>query len=535
MGKYSIILLITFVTTFQTSAQRISSWGDQGNGMYKNPILNSNYPDTDVERLGDTWYMISSTSMMAPGMTILESKDLVNWKIIGNVFRNVSWRKDYSSTEMNSLRGGVWAGDLVYHEGQWFCYVIDPEAGLYVSVTKDIYQEWSEPLLIKEGKGWTDPCVFFDYEEKQGYLIFHHSTDEKKNYENRIFKLSWDGRSLQDSGKVLYRGHMAEAAKIYKVKQFYYVLISEWVKDKEKGNDRKQVVLRSKHIDGPYEKRVILEKGNGCKRSCCQGSLIETSDGNWWFMHQLVQSQDSYEGRPQFLIPVRWENGWPILGEDPDNNGIGNIVWEWKKPVSGYPIIAPQSDDDFASSLLSPQWAWYYSPDDTRWTLKERPGYLRMKAVRPLEKDNFLKTPNILSQRKIGKGCDTVTVKMELKGMIVAQEAGISHFATYYFNFGVVKRDCNIYELVENFNGRRNSLGSIYSDDIWLRCIMDGDKGFYEYSIDGKVYTSSNQSFTVNARGFMGDRIGLYNYNEAGEGYVDIDWFHYNYDGPKVN
>lgn len=529
---YLFVSMIWF--SYGGYAQKTGTWGDQGDGTYKNPVLNANYPDTDIERLGDTWYMISSTSMMAPGMTILESKDLVNWKITGNVFQDVSWRKDYLPGQMSDLRGGVWAGDLVYHEGKWLCYVIDPEFGLYVSEAKHIKGPWTKPVLMKAKQAWTDPCVFFDKEKKQGYLLCHYATEKKNNlFENRIFKLSWDGKALQDTGKVVYTGRGAEAAKAYKVKGYYYIFISEWIKEKGKGADRKQLVLRSKTIEGPYEKRIVLEKGNGCNRSCCQGSLIETPDGNWWYMHQLVQSKDSYEGRPQFLIPVRWEEGWPVLGIDSDGNGVGNTVWEWKKPLDGASITAPQTDDDFEDSTLSPQWAWYYTPDYTKWSLKERPGYLRMKAVKPLKEDDFLKTPNILSQRKMGKGCDTVTVKMDLKGMVEGQEAGISHFATYYFNLGVVKKGQATYGIIENQNGTVMSLGTIDSDAVWLRCLMNQDKGIYEYSTDGKHFIRSKQEFIITAKGFKGDRIGIYNVHKAGRGYVDVDWFRYSYNGPK--
>ena len=156
-----------------------------------------------------------------------------------------------------------------------------------------------------------------------------------------------------------------------------------------------------------------------------------------------------------------------------------------------------------------------------------------MKGVKPLKEDDFLKTPNILSQRKMGKGCDTVTVRMELKGMVEEQEAGITHFAAYYFNLGVVKKGKGIYEVIENRNGVVTSLGTVDSDALWLRCLMNQDKGIYEYSTDGKHFIRSKQDFTIAAKGFRGDRIGLYSIHKAGKGYVDIDWFRYDYDGPK--
>ena len=528
--KYIFGIILASFLHITCYSQKVISWGDQGDGTFRNPILNANYPDSDVERYGDKWYMISSTSMLAPGMTILESVDLVNWTIKSHVYDHVSWRKDYDYSVMSSKRGGVWAGDLVFHNGEWFCYVIDPEAGLFVSVAKDISGPWSAPVLIYEAVNWTDPCVFFDYDNKNAYLLCHTNTDkETRLYDNKIFKLSWDGRKLLDDGTVFYRGKMAEAAKMYKKDGFYYVFISQWIK-KDKVNDRKQLVLRSKSPYGPYESKVVLERGNGCSRSCCQGSLIRAPDGNWWFMHQLVQSKDSYEGRPQFLIPVSWENDWPVLGEDPDGNGIGNTIWQWKKPVSGGNIIKPQTSDDFDYCKLSPQWAWYYTPNNLKWSLTERDGYLRMRPVRQLSPEDFLKTPNILSQRKMGKGKDTVTVRICLTELSVGINLGMTNFSSDYNNIGL-KFDGKVCKIYENRNGNMTFLSEYVNDVIYFRTIMNGDKGILQYSQDGLTFIGSSDEFIMRPKGFMSQRIGFYCYNnDSDTGFVDIDWFKYTYE-----
>lgn len=521
-----VIVSLLNITCF---SQEVISWGDQGDGTFRNPILNSNYPDSDVERYGDKWYMISSTSMFAPGMTILESSDLVNWKLLGHVFDNVSWRSDYDSSVMSPKRGGVWAGDLVFHNGEWFCYVIDPEAGLFVSVAQNIKRPWSEPILMYDAIGWTDPCVFFDYDTQNAYLICHTNTDkETRLYDNKIFKLSWDGRKLLDSGTVFYRGKMAEAAKMYKKDGFYYVFISQWIYN-NKTNDRKQLVLRSSNPYGPYESKIVLERGNGFNRSCCQGSLIEAPDGRWWFMHQLVQSKDSYEGRPQFLIPVTWKNNWPVLGEDTDGNGIGNTVWQVKKPIKSNIIIKPQTSDDFNNNLLEPQWSWYYTPDDSKWSLSERSGFLRLYSVKQLSSNEFLKTPNIISQRKVGKGRDTITVKLDFSKLYDGMNFGLTSFAKNYYNIGVLV-DCNVCRIYENHNGRVNFIDDFNSDNIYLRLIFEGNIGKFQYSFDNQSYLSSNLYFRIMPSGFMSQRIGLYMYNnKSSDGYIDVDWFIYKY------
>lgn len=322
---------------------------------------------------------------------------------------------------------------------------------------------------------------------------------------------------------------MAEAAKMYKKDGFYYVFISQWIK-KDKVNDRKQLVLRSKSPYGPYESKVVLERGNGCNRSCCQGSLIKAPDGNWWFMHQLVQSKDSYEGRPQFLIPVSWENDWPVLGEDPDGNGIGNTIWQWKKPVSGGNIIKPQTSDDFDYCKLSPQWAWYYTPNNLKWSLTERDGYLRMRPVRQLSPEDFLKTPNILSQRKMGKGKDTATVRICLTELSVGINLGMTNFSSDYNNIGL-KFDGKVCKIYENRNGNMTFLSEYVNDVIYFRTIMNGDKGILQYSQDGLTFIGSSDEFIMRPKGFMSQRIGFYCYNnDSDTGFVDIDWFKYTYE-----
>lgn len=508
---------------------QIVSWGDQGDGSYRNPVLNANYPDSDVERYGDKWYMISSTSMFAPGMTILESEDLVNWSFVGHVFPRVTWRTDYDATVMSSRRGGVWAGDLVRHDGEWLCYVVDPEVGLFVSAAKEIVGPWSEPLLMHRAENWTDPCVFFDDTAQRAYLLCHTDTDPgTREYENRIFALSRDGRRLLDSGKVFYRGRMAEAAKMYKKDGYYYVFLSQW--EKQGGvNDRKQLVLRSEDPYGPYESRIVLERDNAVGRSCCQGSLLQAPDSSWWYMHQLVQSRDSYEGRPQFLIPVHWEDGWPRLGKDIDGNGVGNTVWHWKKPVAGKEIRKPRTSDSFDGDELSPQWAWYYTPDSSRWSLSASKGFLRMRPVGQLEEGNFLKTPNILSQRKMGRGIDTVTVKIVVSHLSEGLHAGLTVFAGRYHNLGISCRDgrCSIYS---DYDGDMRLLGDCNETTVFLRTVMHGARGYFQYSFDGKSFESLPASFDLAPQGFMSTRVGLYCYNNvSAKGFIDVDWFEYVY------
>jgi len=142
------------------AVSQTGSWGDQGDGTYKNPILNADYPDVDIEQVGDTYYMITSTNHYAPGMTLLTSKDIVNWRTIGHVFQKLTWESTYNFDKMSGYRVGVWAGDLAYHDGTWYCYFIDTNSGLYMSSAEDITGPWSRPICMLKKERWTDPAVF---------------------------------------------------------------------------------------------------------------------------------------------------------------------------------------------------------------------------------------------------------------------------------------------------------------------------------------------------------------------------------------
>ncbi len=150
-----------------------ASWGDQGDGTYRNPILDADYPDVDIERLGDTYYMITSTMHYAPGMTLLESRDLVSWTLIGHVFDTLDWEPGYNWDRMGLYGNGVWAGDLARNDGTWYCYFIDTASGLYVSSASDIRGPWSRPECLLARTHWTDPAVFWDDEERQAYLVWN--------------------------------------------------------------------------------------------------------------------------------------------------------------------------------------------------------------------------------------------------------------------------------------------------------------------------------------------------------------------------
>jgi beta-xylosidase len=505
--------------------------------------LNADYPDVDIEQVGDTYYMITSTNHYAPGMTLLKSKDIVNWRMIGHVFDKLMWEPTYNFDAMSGYRFGVWAGDLACHDGTWYCYFIDTRSGLYVSSAEEITGPWSRPICMLKKQRWTDPAAFWDEDDKQAYLVCNFGPDPvQKKKQTRLFKMSWDGKELLDEGTALYHGGGAEAAKIYKIKGLYYIFLAEWIE-----GDRKQLVLRSKSMYGPFERKIVMEKAAGARRSVCQGALAQVADGSWWYTHQLVQHREkikgtfagrttgsSFEGRSQWLIPVRWQDGWPVLGEDPDGNGIGNTVSGWKKPIEGHSIDAPQTNDEFDAEKLGPQWQWNHNPRDHRWSLTERRGWLRLHADVPLDSGGFWNASNTISQRLMGTGQGTVTAKVDISGMEPGQQAGFCHHSGQFVLLGIRADTDGGKKIIFNNDGKVTEGSAIHKDVICYRTQNDGNQAFYEYSLDGERFERFGEPFRLEFGRWRGDRLGFYCWNDIrSAGHIDIDYFHYDYDGPK--
>lgn len=529
-------------------APRTGSWGDQGDGTYRNPILNADYPDVDIERAGDTYYLITSSMHYAPGMTIAESRDLVNWRLIGHVFEKLTWHPRYHWDQMRGSAFGVWAGDLAFHDGTWFCYFIDAKHGLYVSTAKDIRGPWTEARLMLARENWTDPAVFWDDETRQAYLICNYGkTPELKDThesETRLFRMAWDGLSLADEGKGIYRGPGVEAAKIYKRGGTWYIFLIKWMPHPGTGHrDRKQLVLRGPSPYGPFEERIVMEMGNGVNRPACQGALVQAPDGSWWYSHQLVQEDErsggrkggaSYGGRPQHLIPVRWEDGWPVMGTDPDGNGIGNTVLHHKKPIDGFPITAPQTDDSFDAPVLGPQWQWHHNPKDSHWSLTERPGWLRLKASVPVAQGGFWNAANTISQRLMGTTRGEATAKLDLAGARPGMRAGFCHHSGQFVLLGVRVGPDGERRLEFNHNGKIIDCPEIPGDTLFIRTTIVGPMARYAFSLDGTTWSDFGPEFPLIFDRWKGDRLGFYCWNDTAEaGHLDIDWFGYDYDGPK--
>ena len=232
---------------------------------------------------------------------------------------------------------------------------------------------------------------------------------------------------------------------------------------------------------------------------------------------------------------MTWRDGWPLVGAvGPD--GLGSMVWSGNKPVEGAPIATPQSSDEFNSPVLAPQWEWNYQPRPGQWSLTERPGWLRLRAFRPLEAGNLMKAGNTLTQRCFRSADNEVTVELDLSGMADGQQAGLCHFAKTYSTLGV-RQDGAARTLVNVNDGAATPGPLIAGARLWLKSVwgLDG-KSHYSFSLDGKTFTAFGAPYPLAWGNYRGDRIGLYSFNAKGEaGFVDADYFRYSYFFSAVN
>lgn len=494
-------------------------WGDQGNGTYNNPIIPSDYSDIDCIQVGDDYYAISSTFQFSPGMTILHSKDLVNWEICGNAISDLTeLGVDLSWTRMDRYGRGIWAGTLRYHGGRFYLFFGTPDEGYFMTSAVRPEGPWESPISLISEAGWDDCTAIWD-DDGKAYFAGTHFSDGYKTY---LFKMSVDGKSIDRKSAVLINaGNGREANKLIKVKSWYYLVFSEY----KPGVGRYVMAKRAKKVKGPYkeEKQLALSSVEAMEPN--QGGIVKGKDDQWYFMTH--HGTGDWSGRIVSLLPVTWINDWPIIGEVLPQ-GIGTMKWYGKMPFECSEKLYIRRSDDFDNNQLSPQWQWNYQPRKEFYSLTERPGWLRLKAFRPLENDNLLKAGNTLTQRIFRQQHNVVTIKMDVSKMSDGGTSGLCHFSSKYSTIGIVQNGNTRY-LEYRQNTQTIKGPSVTSTFIWLRSEwgLDGISKYY-YSLDGDHFIQFGEPYQMVWGNYRGDRIGIYCYNNRGEnGFVDIDYLHY--------
>ncbi len=494
--------------------------GAQSQGQYRNPILWGDYSDPDVIRVGKTYVLVASSFMYMPGIPVLTSTDLLHWKIAGHVFPRLTVSPQYDLIGGDRYGGGAWAPAIRFHAGRYYVYFPTPNEGIFFSTASRPEGPWTKPKVVMSGPGFEDPCPFWDSDGK-AYLI-HSKLGAGPLI---LHRLSRDGSHVLDRGTVLVDDPKElptlEGPKLYKRDGYYYIFAPYGGV-----TTGSEVVLRSRTIWGPYEHRTVLQQGDTSVNGPHQGGYVQTPDGRGWFLH--FHSAGAY-GRIDYLEPVVWHAGWPLIGMPIPGTEAGEPVETWVDPIqtSTLSAVAVQSSDEFSSDILGPQWEWNHNPDDAMWSLSERKGFLRLHAT--LAPD-LLRARNTLTQ--MGQDPSyTLTASLDVSGMADGQRSGLTMLCDKPGEIFVAQEGPKK-ALRAYLAGVTLYAGEVRGTTILLRVAVANSAAQYSWSTDGGATFHTLGGITpFFFSWWKAARPGLFSYTTktggAGNGFVDVDWVHY--------
>ena len=505
---------------------------DNGNSTYKNPILNADYSDPDAIRVGDDYYLVSSSFEDVPGLPILHSFDLVNWTIIGHALTK---QPPFTHFDKPRHGEGVWAPAIRYHNGEFYIYYPDPDYGIYMIKAKNAAGPWSAPKLILAGSGLIDPCPLWD-EDGLAYLI-HGWAGSRAGIKNilTLNKMSPAGDEILDDGVMVFDGHptdeTTEGPKLYKRNGYYYIFAPAGGVP-----TGYQLVLRSKNIYGPYERRIVMAQGDSPTNGPHQGAWVQTQTGQNWFLH--FQDKGPY-GRVTHLQPMQWINDWPVIGLDPKHTGTGTPVTTYTKPNVGktYPIETPQESDDFNHINLGLQWQWMANAKPT-WYATTNAGVLTLfSAMLPDSAKNLWDAPNLLLQKTpADEFMATTKFTFNPNTKIQNERAGLVMMGFSYAGLALKSQKDGLYLVAikcPKANDGQPETETVLlkapTNTVYLRLSMHkGAQCSFSYSFDGQNYTDANNNFTAEVGRWIGAKMGIFcirqsKINDAGS--ASFDWF----------
>ena len=507
----------------------------------QNPMLWADVPDPDVIRVGDTFYLVSTTMHLMPGAPIMKSKDLKNWETVGYVFDKLTDSPKYDLLQGTAYGRGQWATSLKYHKGKFYALLAPNEQGAmgdtYIFSAEKAEGPWT---IVSRMRHFHDCSLFFDDDDRV-YVIYGTGemmelkadlSDVIEGTHRQIFQREEDEKGLLEGSRVIKHNG-----------KYYLLMISHTYGP---GKHRREVCYRSDNIHGPWEKQVILESEFGGFSYEAQGTIVDTEDGDWY---GIIFQDRGGVGRVLTVMPCRWINGWPMLGDE--NGKVPDTVRPLK---SGEPEATIVKADDFSQAKLGLHWQWNHNPIDQAWSLTERPGYLRLKTNRVVP--NIYLAPNTLTQRMEGPSCSGIIV-MDLSRMKDGDRAGLAAFNSDTGALTVKKTGkkltLEMNELKVELTDRNKEVKNVEEktiesvelkqQKIWLRIDADfrpvkaqgfmpgKDLATFYYSLDGETWTKMGSDYKMGfdwRRFFMGSKFGIFNYatKKAG-GYVDIDTFDY--------
>ena len=484
-----------------------------------NPIIHADVPDVSLIRVGDNYYMSSTTMHMSPGVPIMKSKDLTNWEIVNYAYDILD---DTDALNMengeNAYGRGSWASSLRYHDSTYYVSTFSGTTGkTYIYTTNDIENgEWEKHSFQPS---FHDNTLFFDDDGKI-YMIYAAG-------QLRIVQLKDDfSGPVPGSDKVLIENASApagdnimlkaEGSQLFKINDKYYLFNITW----PQGSMRTVVIHRADHIMGPYEGKLALQD-----KGVAQGGLIDTPTGDWY---AYLFRDNAAVGRIPYLVPVTWQDGWPILGED------GKVPMELDLPINKSLIPDIVNSDDFTRNKndkkLPLVWQWNHNPQNDLWSLDARKGYLRLTTGRI--DTSFVTTRNTLTQRTIGPE-STGETSLDLAGL---KDGDIAGFGVLQDKYGYVavklENGKKSIRMVKGSDGKIIEEIPYEGDEICFKITCDfkdrKDIARFYYSENGKNWKEIGEplkmQYTLGQ--FMGYRYALFNYaTKTSGGYADFDYF----------
>jgi len=522
-----IFIRYWFLIGFALPLHAQKTWpvhADNGDGTFTNPVIMADFPDVDVIRVNDTYYMLATTMFTFPGVPLLQSNDLVNWRYCTNIVKRMDESPCYNLDSCNRYAHGQWAGSLRYHNGRFDVLFNTLNEGAFLCTATDPAGPWKIKRL---GRGFHDCGLLFDDNGKI-YVASGYNNICITELDAAFSPVSKD--SLVFTGDIR-RG--LEGTHMYRLNGYYYLYCTYG------GADGFQVALRSRNIWGPYEERIVIKETdhNNVNFGIHQGALIQTQKGEWWTMLFIDMGP---LGRFPSLQPVRWQDDWPVAGVD------GKAVVKYKKPDVGrtYSVTHLPTSDEFEADTLGMQWSWNHNPDPAKWSLTARPGWLRLSTVS--KAPNFLWARNTLTQRAIAKYDQTIptvaTTKLEVDHMRPGDQAGLCVFQDPYAFIAVSQTETGRSLIMVNNGLTIDSIpfqqGTAYPRSIppqqktvYLRARASNatKKAVFEYSLDNKTFTPLGNALDMrfSLKIFTGNKFCLFNFaTKQTGGYVDVDWFH---------
>lgn len=487
---------------------------DNGNGTYTNPVVRADIPDPDVIRVGDTYYMVSTTMVHFPGATILKSKDMVNWEYCANPLEKLLDDDKYNLRNgQNFYSKGMWACSMKYHDGKFYILINGNDSRAWLLTATDPEGKWTVKRLAHN---YYDPGMLFDNGKVYIVCNINHLT---------MVELDENFNELRSKVVVVRDDAGLEGCHLYKHGDYYYIYATYG------GWPSGQVAFRSTDPFGTYEEKMLVEKTiNGQVNTIHQGALIEDTEGKWW---TIMQQDLGALGRFPNLQPVTWVDGWPIVG----NNGVPYQTYTKPAGTNEYPRQMTTTDV-FRNFPLDMQWEWNHLPQANGYSLFERAGWLRLKAT---STTNLLsQAQNTLTQRIYMRSDKPAigTIRLDVTKLADGDRAGICIFQDPYAQIGVEKKngEYKIYWRQDALDGAAASTKEQYAsatvtDIVYLRASFNYNtsKTKFYYSLDNKTWTAfgGETSMGFNLSVFVGARFGLFCYatSALGGGSADFDWF----------